>query len=67
MFAGTMILTVSVSVVVGILAAWLASSRGDAVTDTPQLTLRRINAVLPQTQCRQCGYAGCAPYAEAIV
>ena len=26
----------------------------------------RINALLPQTQCRQCGYAGCLPYAEAI-
>ncbi len=27
----------------------------------------RIDARLPQTQCRQCGYAGCRPYAEAIV
>ncbi len=26
----------------------------------------RINAVLPQTQCGQCGYKGCKPYAEAI-
>lgn len=26
-----------------------------------------INAELPQTQCAQCGYAGCRPYAEAIV
>jgi Na+-translocating ferredoxin:NAD+ oxidoreductase subunit B len=26
----------------------------------------RIDAVLPQTQCRQCGYDGCRPYAEAI-
>ena len=26
----------------------------------------RINAVLPQTQCGQCGYPGCKPYAEAI-
>jgi Na+-translocating ferredoxin:NAD+ oxidoreductase subunit B len=26
----------------------------------------RIDAVLPQTQCRRCGYAGCRPYAEAI-
>lgn len=25
-----------------------------------------INAVLPQTQCGQCGYPGCRPYAEAI-
>jgi len=25
-----------------------------------------IDALLPQTQCRQCGYDGCRPYAEAI-
>jgi len=25
-----------------------------------------INAILPQTQCRQCGFQGCRPYAEAI-
>ncbi len=26
----------------------------------------QINAILPQTQCGQCGYPGCRPYAEAI-
>lgn len=26
----------------------------------------RIDALLPQTQCGQCGYPGCRPYAEAI-
>ena len=26
----------------------------------------RIDALLPQTQCGQCGYPGCKPYAEAI-
>jgi len=26
----------------------------------------RIDALLPQTQCTQCGYAGCRPYAEAV-
>ena len=26
----------------------------------------RVDAVLPQTQCRQCGYDGCRPYAAAI-
>ena len=32
---------------------------GDPVAD-------QINAILPQTQCGQCGFAGCRPYAEAI-
>ena len=27
---------------------------------------RRIDALLPQTQCTQCGYDGCRPYADAI-
>ena len=26
----------------------------------------RIDALLPQIQCRKCGYDGCAPYATAI-
>ena len=26
----------------------------------------RLDAALPQMQCRRCGYAGCRPYAEAI-
>ena len=26
----------------------------------------KIDALLPQTQCAQCGYPGCMPYAEAV-
>ena len=26
----------------------------------------QIDALLPQTQCTKCGYAGCHPYAEAV-
>jgi len=26
----------------------------------------RIDAALPQTQCRRCGYDGCRPYADAV-
>ena len=28
--------------------------------------VEQIEALLPQTQCAQCGYPGCRPYAEAI-
>lgn len=28
--------------------------------------VEQINAILPQTQCGQCGHPGCRPYAEAI-
>lgn len=27
----------------------------------------QVDALLPQTQCGQCGYPGCRPYAEAVV
>lgn len=33
--------------------------RGEALVE-------RIDALLPQTQCGQCGYPGCLPYARAI-
>lgn len=29
-------------------------------------TAAQINALLPQTQCRECGFSGCLPYAQAI-
>ncbi len=28
--------------------------------------VEELDAILPQTQCGQCGYPGCKPYAEAI-
>lgn len=31
------------------------------------ILIDRIDAILPQTQCQQCGFAGCKPYATAIV
>jgi electron transport complex protein RnfB len=34
------------------------------VEEDPIVT--QIDALLPQTQCGQCGYPGCKPYAEAI-
>lgn len=35
------------------------------MTDTP--LVHQVDAILPQTQCTQCGYSGCLPYAQAIV
>jgi electron transport complex protein RnfB len=34
------------------------------VTDNPLVD--KIDAILPQTQCGQCGFPGCRPYATAI-
>ncbi len=36
-----------------------------AVSENP--LIEQVNALLPQTQCAQCGYPGCKPYAQAIV
>jgi len=33
---------------------------------TTRPTVEDIDALLPQTQCTRCGYAGCQPYAAAI-
>jgi electron transport complex protein RnfB len=49
-------------IVFGLGLGWAAVRfrvEGDPVID-------RIEEVLPQTQCGQCGYPGCRPYAEAI-
>src|ERR1700694_4848100 len=34
--------------------------------DAATALVERIDALLPQTQCRRCGYEGCRPYAHAI-
>jgi Na+-translocating ferredoxin:NAD+ oxidoreductase subunit B len=34
--------------------------------NSPRISAEAIDAVLPQTQCGKCGYAGCMPYAEAL-
>ena len=38
-----------------------------APTDAFAQRVDQIDALLPQTQCTQCGFAGCRPYAQAIV
>lgn len=40
-------------------------SRGNDA-DERVILIERIDEILPQTQCRQCGYDGCKPYAAAI-
>ncbi|MDX2346717.1 MAG: RnfABCDGE type electron transport complex subunit B [Legionella sp.] len=31
-----------------------------------KIDAKKLDAVLPQTQCGECGYPGCLPYAEAL-
>ncbi|MFY8133450.1 MAG: electron transport complex subunit RsxB [Aquimonas sp.] len=53
---------VLLSLALGALLGWAAQRF--RVDEDP--VVERINALLPQTQCGQCNYPGCRPYAEAI-
>lgn len=44
------------------LLLWLSGRTSEKSNDL----VEAINEILPQTQCGQCGYPGCKPYAEAI-
>ncbi|HSB97990.1 MAG TPA: RnfABCDGE type electron transport complex subunit B, partial [Spongiibacteraceae bacterium] len=47
--------------------ATLALRFGAAKVPQSEISLvEQIDALLPQTQCGQCGHPGCRPYAEAI-
>ena len=53
------------------LASWLQARHRSRLAPSPDIDANaamadRIEALLPQTQCTQCGFAGCKPYAQAI-
>lgn len=52
----------AIGLVLGGILGW--ASIKFRVADDP--LVEKIDAILPQTQCGQCGYPGCKPYAEAI-
>ena len=61
MLTAVLVLT-SLAVIFGLLLGFAAvrfKVEGDPLVDN-------IDSLLPQTQCGQCGYPGCRPYAEAI-
>ena len=45
---------------------WLQPKHPESTEVDPTTLIDRIDALLPQTQCGQCGFPGCRPYAEAI-
>ena len=59
----TAVITIGLIALLAGLALGYASRRLPA--DEGDL-VERINELLPQTQCAQCGYPGCRPYAAAI-
>lgn len=52
-----------IALVAGLLLAYASRQMpGD-----PEEIVAKVDALLPQTQCAQCGFPGCRPYASAIV
>lgn len=47
--------------------AVMRSLADDSKQGAREETISAIDALLPQTQCGDCGYPGCLPYARAIV
>ena len=60
----TAVITITVIALLAGVALSYASSR--LPVDREPL-VEQVNQLLPQTQCAQCGYPGCRPYALAIV
>jgi electron transport complex protein RnfB len=44
----------------------MKSSKSDFLAKDTKTLAKEIDALLPQTQCGQCSFSGCFPYAQAI-
>lgn len=58
----SILILAGIGLVLGLILGWATIRfrvEGDPLVE-------KIDAILPQTQCGQCGYPGCRPYAEAI-
>jgi electron transport complex protein RnfB len=58
----SLIIIALVSLIFGLVVMWVSKKfkvEGNPIVD-------EINAILPQTQCGQCNFPGCKPYAQAI-
>jgi electron transport complex protein RnfB len=60
----TAILTIAI---IALLAGLALSYAKRSLPATAGDLVEQVNELLPQTQCAQCGYPGCRPYAAAIV
>lgn len=52
---------------IALLAGFLLSYASRRLPANDDNLVSKVNELLPQTQCAQCGYPGCRPYAAAIV
>ncbi len=52
---------------IALFAGVLLSYASRQIRPNEDSLVSKVNELLPQTQCAQCGYPGCRPYAAAIV
>lgn len=64
--AGLFAVVLAVAASLRYLRARRAATLAPTSAEPPDALAARIDRLLPQTQCGQCGYAGCRPYADAI-
>ena len=55
-----------IGLVVGVLLSIARLALAAKTKDSEATVVDAIDALLPQSQCAQCGYPGCRPYAEAV-
>ena len=60
----TAVITITVIALIAGVGLSFASRR---LPSSDKDLVEQVNDLLPQTQCAQCGYPGCRPYAAAIV
>lgn len=58
---------VGIIATIALTAGWLLSVAARRLPPGDDDLAGQVDALLPQTQCAQCGYPGCRPYAQAIV
>jgi len=61
---GAAIFTIAAIALIAGLGLGFASRR---LPSSDSSLVEQVNDLLPQTQCAQCGYPGCRPYAAAVV
>ncbi len=61
MLTGVLIIA-AIALAAGVLLGWARAQLPASESELEDA----VNALLPQTQCAQCGYPGCRPYASAV-
>jgi electron transport complex protein RnfB len=63
----TLVIAVVTIAGIALVAGLLLGFAAGRLPGSKESLIEQVNDCLPQTQCAQCGYPGCRPYAAAIV